>query len=216
MINPGENGKLSVKEKKTSAVKKFIVIGVNQSESHESRESTASWIGLSVVHRSRCFSAGQTCFCYFFGPTSLYSVYSILWNPTLTSTKWGRGGKLLNRGNVISGSYSINFVLTEAKNVVYFCGIFLYVRAFFSFFTGNLLYGGSLCGSFVSQGFVIGFRNTVVRETRNGLSGVSCTGDIFLCYKGLVVPGFRYTCMSLYIGYVILEDFTANTSNGSK
>ena len=34
------------------------------------------------------------------------------------------------------------------------------------------------------------------------------------CYvKGLVAPGFRYTCMSLYIyGDVILEDFTANTA----
>ena len=37
------------------------------------------------------------------------------------------------------------------------------------------------------------------------------------CYViGLVVPGFRYTCMSLYIGDVILEDFTANTANETK
>ena len=34
----------------------------------------------------------------FFSPTSLYSVLdSVLWNPNLTSTKWGRGAKLLNR-----------------------------------------------------------------------------------------------------------------------
>ena len=101
---------------------------MNQSESHESRESTANWIGLSVVQSSRCLSAGQTCFCYFFGPTSLYSVLdSVLWNHNLTSTKGGRGAKLLNRSlkreNVISGSYSINFVIIEAKHVVHFCGI---------------------------------------------------------------------------------------------
>ena len=64
------------------------------------------------------------------------------------------------RGNVITGSYSENFVITEAKNVVHFCGILLYVKAFFCFSTGNLLYRGSLCRSFVSQGFVLpGFRD---------------------------------------------------------
>ena len=66
------------------------------------------------------------------------------------------------------------------------------------FFTGNLLYRGSLCGSFVSQGFVIGFRNILigVRLTRNGLCGVSYTGDILLCYQ-------TRTGISLYL-YVVI------------
>ena len=65
----------------------------------------------------------------------------------------------------MTGSYSAtNFVITEAKNVVHFCGILLHVGAFFCFFTGNLLYRGSLSGSFVSQRFVLpGFRNIGVR-----------------------------------------------------
>ena len=37
------------------------------------------------------------------------------------------------RGNVITGSYSKNFVITEAKNVVHFCGILLYIKVFFAY-----------------------------------------------------------------------------------
>ena len=45
------------------------------------------------------------------------------------------------RGNVITGSYSINFVITEAKNVVHFCGILLYIyKGFFYAFLPEICY----------------------------------------------------------------------------
>ena len=58
---------------------------------------------------------------------------------------------------------------------------FVVYKGFYCFFTGNLLYRGSLCGSFVSQGFVLpGFRNIYRGSLRQEMG-----------YTGLVIPGIQ-------------------------